>query len=146
MLTSTPRMAQAITPPCSIASMKPNALSGAASPAAAARMSISMRVVLSSESLKTWGLIQLIDDCGRVAARRRVAGGIQRRIEPGITAHAGASRIVENRRPARRTDGAIGDAAVRPNRDAHADAALDLVANRARRVVFLDPRRPAGET
>src|SRR5688572_30611388 len=101
MIASTARIDQAMTPPCSMASVNPNWVWGAASPPAAARSSISMRVVLSSENREWLGLVQLIDDCGRVASARRIAGGIQRRVKPGIAAHAGARRLVEDRRTAR---------------------------------------------
>src|SRR5690606_10473955 len=91
-------------------------------------------------------LVQVVDDGRRIAARGRVSGVIECRIEPGITGHAGASRLVEDRRTARRRDRARRDATIRSDPDANANASLDFVTHRARRILFLDSSRPAGQT
>src|SRR5262245_2146206 len=127
MITSTDRMNQAITPPCCMASMKPNLFCGA-SPPAAAKKSMSMRVVLFFGKTKTgWLSVELVDDAGARRPGRRVAGIVQRRVVTGVARHAVARRFVEHARAARAGHAARGDAALSADRHAHADRTLGLV-------------------
>src|SRR5690606_18431444 len=87
---------------------------------------------------------ELIDDRGRRRARRRIACGVQSGVVTCITGHALARRSVEHRRSARIRNRTSGYTAVRADRDAHTDASLGLVADRASRVVLLDPPGPTG--